>query len=185
MNSNLIKVFFVGLALLILLIAVSTVSAGKNQEKVCFCHNVNRNPHTICTSNKGKIKGHTKHVKNGTDYVGRCKTDSTPSPSPTVSPSPSETPEPTENPTERPTEHPSPTITPTPEPTSTPFVHQACNHSCLTDQECRDKDGSYICHLGQCRLEEAPERQECDPRPMTYEEFRELEGNPETFGPQK
>lgn len=44
-------------------------------EKVCFCHNVEHNPHTICTDNQGLINGHYAHVNNGTDYLGECVED--------------------------------------------------------------------------------------------------------------
>lgn len=41
-------------------------------ERVCFCHNVNNNPHTICTDEQGEINGHTTHVNNGSDTQGEC-----------------------------------------------------------------------------------------------------------------
>lgn len=32
-----------------------------DDDQVCFCHNVNKNPHTICTSLQGYLNGHQKH----------------------------------------------------------------------------------------------------------------------------
>ncbi len=32
------------------------------QEKVCFCHNINHNPHTICTAKPALIHAHMRHV---------------------------------------------------------------------------------------------------------------------------
>lgn len=94
---------------------------AKPKEKVCFCHNIKHNPHTICTSNEGLINGHYKHVKEGDDYLGECKAvpspDPIPSPTPEVSPDPSPTPEPTP-PVVIPT--PSPEAVPTPSPTPEP-----------------------------------------------------------------
>src|SRR5262245_19112543 len=46
---------------------------GAGHETVCFCHNVNHDPHTICTNDQGHIKGHTKHVNNGEDTLGECQ----------------------------------------------------------------------------------------------------------------
>lgn len=171
MNKVIIRAILIGIAFLVLLVAVTSVDAGQNK-KVCFCHNVNHNPHTICTADIAKIKGHTFHVRNGEDSFGICPIQETEEPSPTntpeTSPSPSLSPEPSYNPSS--------------EPSATPVV--ACNSHCDTDQECRDRDGSYICtpqHV--CRLEEAPERQECNPRPSIFST-----PTPEVypvFGPQK
>ena len=72
----------IGLALGFLAGRVSTVIAQNNQ-RVCFCHNVNNNPHTVCTSNQGEIRGHRNHVNNGNDTRGRC---AEPSPTPTSTP---------------------------------------------------------------------------------------------------
>lgn len=57
--------------------------------QICFCHNVNHNPHTICTSNQAVINGHTSHVRNGEDTLGIC---SVARPTPTATPRPSASP---------------------------------------------------------------------------------------------
>lgn len=57
--------------------------AEATRNRVCFCHNVQNNPHTICTSKKGKIEGHSRHVKNGRDYNGECRVEPTVTPTPT------------------------------------------------------------------------------------------------------
>lgn len=41
-------------------------------ETVCFCHNVEHNPHTICTNVQGLINGHMAHVQTGFDTLGQC-----------------------------------------------------------------------------------------------------------------
>ena len=56
---------------------------GDNHVRVCFCHNVNHNPHTICTDDRGEIRGHSRHVRNGQDTLGRCER---PTPTPTEEP---------------------------------------------------------------------------------------------------
>lgn len=61
-----ILIFILGL-----LIFWAAASANAVQQ-VCFCHNVNHNPHTICTSNQGQINGHLSHVNNGEDNLGPC-----------------------------------------------------------------------------------------------------------------
>ena len=54
-------------------------------EKVCFCHNVNHNPHTICTSNEALIHAHMDHVNGETpgvqDALGECEEEASPAPS--------------------------------------------------------------------------------------------------------
>lgn len=60
------------LLMLMLLVGVSKVNATNTNNRVCFCHNINHNPHTVCTSNQGQISGHTTHVNNGTDTLGAC-----------------------------------------------------------------------------------------------------------------
>lgn len=97
---TLIPFTLLGLVVLFIsILAIPRASATGNNQ-VCFCHNVNNNPHTICTSNQGQINGHLKHVKNGDDYSGRCIE---PSPTPTGTPEPSG----------EPTSAPEPTATPT------------------------------------------------------------------------
>jgi hypothetical protein len=44
----------------------------EDKETVCFCHNINNNPVTICTDNEGLINGHMGHVENGDDTLGIC-----------------------------------------------------------------------------------------------------------------
>ena len=63
------------------------VRANNQHEETCFCHNVNHNPHTICTDDQGWINGHLGHVNNGTDTLGECVAP-TVTPTPTVTPSP-------------------------------------------------------------------------------------------------
>lgn len=42
------------------------------KQTVCFCHNINNNPTTICTDNQGLINGHQGHVDAGNDTLGAC-----------------------------------------------------------------------------------------------------------------
>jgi len=46
------------------------------QEKVCFCHNLTHNPHTICTANEALINAHMDHVNGEVpgveDALGEC-----------------------------------------------------------------------------------------------------------------
>lgn len=44
----------------------------KNRREVCFCHNQNNNPQTICVSNFNDFFGHLKHVFQGKDSFGKC-----------------------------------------------------------------------------------------------------------------
>jgi len=100
------SLIFMGLALRGYIFASNTM--------VCFCHNVNHNPHTICTSVQGQINGHQNHVNNGEDIEGPCAIITSIHEQPTrVQPSddPTGTPEATVKPT--PTVfHPSATPTP-------------------------------------------------------------------------
>jgi prepilin-type N-terminal cleavage/methylation domain-containing protein len=84
------------------------------QNTVCFCHDVNNNPHTICTNVQGEINGHTAHVNNGTDIQGQC-----PAPTPTTTASPTPTATPTATPTPTNTLTPTATLTTVP-PSATP-----------------------------------------------------------------
>ena len=65
---------------------------SENAEKVCFCHNVNHEPHTICTADEALIQAHMDHVNGEVpgveDELGEC---------PEEEPS-EETPLPTEDP---------------------------------------------------------------------------------------
>lgn len=100
--------------LIIALFAILVVRTAFATNETCFCHNVNNNPHTICTSNQGQINGHTGHVNNGTDTFGACQ-------SPTNTPTPTQEPTPSCSVTPRVTVTPTPTdtVTPTPTPTET------------------------------------------------------------------
>lgn len=84
--------------------ASSALAAPAAQQEVCYCHNVNNNPVTICTNESGKKQGHDGHVNNGTDTIGACREED-----------PTE--EPTEEPTTAPTDPP-PEVTPTVAPPS-------------------------------------------------------------------
>ena len=86
-----------------------TPKAGATTE-VCFCHNLEHNPITICTDNEGLINGHMGHVEEEKDSLGQC-----------IVPTPTEVATPSG--TLAPTQVPEITATPTPvEPTSTPRV---------------------------------------------------------------
>lgn len=83
--------------------------ATYQNQTVCFCHNVNNNPHAICTSNQGLINGHTGHVNNGADKVipnnaiskWLCEHPVEQDPTPTpIEEEPEVTPTPPEEPTE-------------------------------------------------------------------------------------
>lgn len=54
-------------------------------EKVCFCHNVNHNPHTICTADEALVNAHMAHVNGETpgvqDALGECEEEAPPAPS--------------------------------------------------------------------------------------------------------
>ncbi|HSA60553.1 MAG TPA: hypothetical protein VLJ37_12810, partial [bacterium] len=39
---------------------------------VCYCHNVNHHPVTICTADRAFQMGHQNHVNNGVDTLGEC-----------------------------------------------------------------------------------------------------------------
>lgn len=68
-----------GIAIAVLFMASSDSHAAKPTfptepppETVCYCHNVNHNPHTICTADRALQMGHTNHVNNGIDTLGEC-----------------------------------------------------------------------------------------------------------------
>ncbi len=99
-KKQLVILLIISLAIITLAIVFSNILAGKvfagntYHETVCFCHNVNNNPHTICTDNQGEINGHQTHVNNGQDYVGECGVNVTTTPIPTIcqkSPTPTPT----------------------------------------------------------------------------------------------
>ena len=93
--------------------------AIENHQQVCFCHNVNRNPHTICTANQGYINGHLRHVRNGQDTFGEC-TQPSPTPEPSESPSPSPTNTPIPCGLDEEGSEPCPISSPTPQPSREP-----------------------------------------------------------------
>jgi hypothetical protein len=72
--------------LLVIALLMSALFLGKYAqqtlaiERTCFCHNVNNNPHTVCTSNKGEIQGHLRHTRNGQDTRGECPKPTPPPP---------------------------------------------------------------------------------------------------------
>lgn len=76
---------------------------------------------------------------------------STPTPTPTATPS--ATPSPT----------PSGTPTPTPSVTPSPSPDLVCNSECDSNADCQDVDTDYICYSGQCRLDENPGNDKCEP----------------------
>jgi hypothetical protein len=115
-NSWMIGVLLV--AVIIVLAIFWSRPAGATNDQ-CYCHNVNNNPVTICTSNQGQINGHNNHVQNGADTLGECpvptpscEPSSTPTPTPTITPDVSPTPEVTPEPSRSP----EPTVTPSSEP---------------------------------------------------------------------
>jgi len=102
------KIFIVLVLIFIGLTLKNYVFANR---RVCFCHNLPHNPHTICTSNQGLINGHTAHVAIGFDSLGSCQNIT-----------------PTNEPIVTPTENPNPT--PTDEVTPTPTEKQGCREDC-------------------------------------------------------
>lgn len=90
----------------------STVYATSSE--VCFCHNINNNPITICTSNQGQINGHLTHVNNGEDVAGKCALQTaSPTGTPNESPIPTPTSQATSTPNGSPTIEPTATAQPT------------------------------------------------------------------------
>jgi len=122
------KIFIVLFLVLVGLILRGYVLATND---VCFCHNVNNNPHTICTSNQGQINGHTAHVNNGTDYEGECRVDVHSSPTPTVG-QVTETPTPTIK-ADDPTSTPEATLSPIESPTNTVVPTEGLTRSFTSD----------------------------------------------------
>lgn len=126
------------LATLGLILNIRVAEATREQHiEVCFCHNVNHNPHTICTDDDGKINGHNNHVNNGEDYLGECEEEPTGVPAtqgvtPTVidatgTPSATLTPtiyEPSNTPTQTVSQTVTPSVAQVPSATPTPGVSQ-------------------------------------------------------------
>lgn len=70
------KLFSVTLLIALFSIVTLPVYAqAPDNEEVCFCHNINNNPITVCTSTEGLINGHMGHVENGSDTLGICAED--------------------------------------------------------------------------------------------------------------
>lgn len=72
--TNLKSVAFTVISAFLLTVAFASANVAKVQavSEVCFCHNLNNNPITICTDNQGLINGHQGHVDNETDSLGEC-----------------------------------------------------------------------------------------------------------------
>lgn len=124
------NLFIAGLLLISLAFAGTVVATGN---KVTICHAAGKDGTTkyvTLTIGYNAVYGPAGHFyENGTpragheqDYLGRCKTSSSPSPSTSPSNSPTPTPVITPEPTPTPTPEPTPTITPEPTPEPTPFV---------------------------------------------------------------
>ncbi len=91
---------FIATLLMLLGFAPMVLATSGGHEEVCFCHNVEHNPHTICTDKEGLINGHMAHVESGFDALNECPPEIEETPLPTESPVASESPsvEPSESP---------------------------------------------------------------------------------------
>lgn len=107
-------IVLVGTAFVVLLISLLVVKRAGATTEACFCHNVNNNPHTVCTSNSGHIAGHTTHVNNGNDTFGACV--------PVATTTPTNSPIPSDSPTASPSATPVESLQPTPTSEDTPVV---------------------------------------------------------------
>ena len=116
-NISVIVVSTLLIGAIAFLSSASVSPKAKATVEVCFCHNINNNPETICTDNAGLINGHDGHVDSGMDTLGQCAAP-TSTPTPTPTPTPTATPTPEECHGEG--AHACPTPTPTTEPTATP-----------------------------------------------------------------
>lgn len=136
--------FLVLIAAALIFVGYFAVMGASGKEQVCFCHNVNHNPHTICTDNQGQINGHMGHVNNGEDTLGSCALPTvTPTVTLTATPTPTTEPEceeecVTETPTPTPTEEPRVTPTETPAPTETPKEEHGAPLSAPTFASCSE-----------------------------------------------
>ncbi|KKQ67356.1 MAG: hypothetical protein US86_C0001G0283 [Candidatus Daviesbacteria bacterium GW2011_GWA2_38_24] len=108
------------------------VNAGEGSE-VCFCHNVDNNPHTVCTSDEGEINGHMSHVRLGLDTEGPCP-DPSSSPSPTPASSLS-------SPTPAPSIVSNLSISPSPSSNSTPSPNSSPQPSVLVSPTTSEQGG--------------------------------------------
>lgn len=86
-----IKFIIIGIIIVVLVflfarLIISQAEATNIQvqsQTVCFCHNINNNPTTICTSNNALKVGHSLHVAQGNDSFGSCQEVTlTPTPTP-------------------------------------------------------------------------------------------------------
>lgn len=118
MKKTFIPLFIFGLFSLFLL----RNSFVEGADNVCFCHNIDNNPETICTDNQGLINGHMGHVDDGKDTIGACVLQS--SPTPTLNPSVTPSVTPTNAPQVTPSATPTPTILVQPSVTPTPTQTQ-------------------------------------------------------------
>ncbi|MDL1870811.1 hypothetical protein FBR05_01240 [Deltaproteobacteria bacterium PRO3] len=78
-----IRWYLLALSFLFPLSLQAKTDEARGQEKVCFCHNVNHNPHTICTANPALIQAHMDHVNGEVpgvmDSLGECESEPDPS----------------------------------------------------------------------------------------------------------
>lgn len=81
-----IRWYLLALSFLFPLSLQAKTDEARGQEKVCFCHNVNHNPHTICTANPALIQAHMDHVNGEVpgvmDSLGECEGEPDPSDTP-------------------------------------------------------------------------------------------------------
>ena len=113
------KLLIGSLLSLALLLVTSVYATQGGHQEVCFCHNLDNNPHTICTDNQGQINGHQAHIAQGKDSLGACHE---PTVTPTVTQEPTATPTPTIILCDGDCITPTPTEEVTPTPTDTPRV---------------------------------------------------------------
>lgn len=158
--TSIVKAFITAIITIIgLLILVFVVTQVHAKTEVCFCHNVNHNPHTICTDNQGKINGHNSHVNNGEDTAGACVAP-TATPTPTVIVE-----EPTATPTpiivvDEPTVTPTPEVdevtpTPTQQPRVTPTPEEKVQVSSSREESVSSSTGTPSC--GDLSVPEVPQ----------------------------
>lgn len=88
------------LGLFVTLLATPVSAQGNDMQ--CLCHNVQNNPHEVCSDDNSHIVGHQIHLDSGMDVLGACPTAPTPTagitptasitPTTTISVTPTETP---------------------------------------------------------------------------------------------
>lgn len=78
--------YLLALSLLFPLSLQAETDEERGQGKICFCHNLNHNPHTICTANPALIQAHMDHVNGEVpgvmDSLGECEAEPDPSDKP-------------------------------------------------------------------------------------------------------